>query len=71
MGYSFSPSLFLGALIQYDRDTDLVNANVRFNFIHSPLSNVYIVYNEQRFTFDGAPAPGRSVILKITKMLAM
>jgi len=71
LGYSFSPSLFLGALIQYDRDSDLVNANVRFNFIHSPLSDVFIVYNEQRFTFDGAPAPGRSLILKVTKMLAL
>jgi hypothetical protein len=61
----------LGALVQYDPDNDLVNANVRFNLIHSPLSDLFIVYNEQRVTFDGAPVAGRSVIVKFTKMFAL
>ncbi|HEX9690610.1 MAG TPA: DUF5916 domain-containing protein [Gemmatimonadales bacterium] len=71
VGYSFSPSMSLGALVQYDPDNDLVNANVRFNLIHSPLSDLFIVYNEQRVTFDGAPVAGRSVIVKFTKMFAL
>ncbi|MFQ6047423.1 MAG: DUF5916 domain-containing protein [Gemmatimonadales bacterium] len=68
--YSFTPNMFVDALAQYDADRDRLNANVRFNLIHHPLSDLFIVYNEQRFTTDGGPAPGRSVILKFTQMVS-
>ncbi|MFQ5702727.1 MAG: DUF5916 domain-containing protein [Gemmatimonadales bacterium] len=66
---SFTTNMFVGALVQYLADRDLLNVNVRFNFIHGPLSDLFIVYNEQRFTSDTSLAPGRSVILKFTQML--
>lgn len=77
--YSFTTNMFLDALSQYDPERHLLNANVRFNLIHHPLSDLFLVYNEQRFTSlvalqPGGPlqsvAPGRSVILKFTQMLA-
>jgi hypothetical protein len=68
--YSFTSNMFVDGLAQWDPDRDLLNLNIRFNLIHHPLSDLYIVYNEQRFTFDGSPAPGRSVIVKITQMFA-
>lgn len=68
--YSFTPNMFVDGLAQWDPDQDLLNLNVRFNFIHAPLSDLFVVYNEQRFTYDGSPAPGRSVIVKFTRMLA-
>jgi hypothetical protein len=70
MNYSFTRNMFIDALVQYDPASELFNSNVRFNFIHHPLSDVYIVWNEQRF-FTGDPVkPGRSLTLKVTQMVA-
>ncbi len=68
--YSFTTNMFVDALMQYDADTNQLNANIRLNVIHHPLSNLYIVFNEQRFITDGGPAPGRSIIVKLTQMLS-
>ena len=68
--YSFSTKMFLDALTQYDQATKLFNANVRFNLIHRPLSDLFIVFNEQRFTTPDAPSAGRSVVVKFTQMMA-
>jgi hypothetical protein len=68
--YSFNTNMFIDALAQYDPDQDRFNANVRFNLIHRPLSDLFIVYNEQRITGPDAPVPGRGVIVKITRMVA-
>ena len=60
-------------LVQYDPGSELVNTNVRFNFIHPPLSDLFIVFNEQRFTAlqDGLPVkPGRGLTVKVTQMVA-
>ena len=69
--YSFTTNMFLDALGQYDPDRHLLNANVRFNLIHHPLSDLFVVFNEQRISVPGDPyvAPGRSVIVKFTQML--
>ncbi|NIP56823.1 MAG: hypothetical protein GWM92_01720, partial [Gemmatimonadetes bacterium] len=59
------------ALLQYDDEQDLLNANVRFNLIHAPLSDVFLVYNERQFVgVDGTP-PGRSLALKVTRMFGL
>jgi hypothetical protein len=68
--YSFSPDMFVDALSQYDPGSKQVNANVRFNLIHHPLSDLFIVYNDQRFLTADAPVAGRSITLKFTQMLA-
>jgi hypothetical protein len=68
--YSFTTNMFLDALTQYDAAIKQFNANVRFNVIHHPLSDLFIVYNEQRFTTPDAPVPGRSLVVKFTPMLS-
>ena len=68
--YSFSTNMFLDSLVQYNRDQDQINANVRFNFIHRPLSDFFVVYNEQRFTNGLAVNPGRAIIVKFTQMMS-
>jgi hypothetical protein len=75
--YSFTTNMFVDALAQYDAERNRLNLNVRFNLMHHPLSNLYLVWNEQRFTTDfpldypaGAPLPGRSLVVKLTRMLA-
>ena len=68
--YSFNENMFIDALVQYDPGSELINSNVRFNLIHSPLSDVFIVWNEQRFETGEGITPGRSLSIKVTKMLA-
>ena len=68
--YSFSPVMFIDALSQYDPTTDQLNANVRFNLIHHPLSDLFIVYNDQRFLTSDAPTVGRSIAIKLTQMFS-
>ncbi|MGW8266822.1 MAG: DUF5916 domain-containing protein [Longimicrobiales bacterium] len=68
--YSFTRNMFVDALVQYDPATDQYNSNVRFNFIHHPLSDLYVVWNEQRFFTGEDVRPGRSVTLKVTQMVA-
>jgi hypothetical protein len=67
--YSFNTRMFLDSLIQYTTDLKQFSANVRFNLIHHPLSDLFIVYNEQQFTDRDVPA-GRGLIVKYTHMLA-
>jgi hypothetical protein len=68
--YSFNEDMFIDALVQYDPRSKLLNSNVRFNWIHSPLSDVFIVWNEQRFATGEGIRPGRSLTVKVTKMFA-
>jgi uncharacterized protein DUF5916/cellulose/xylan binding protein with CBM9 domain len=69
--YSFTTNMFVDALTQYTPDSRRFNANVRFNLIHHPLSDFFLVYNDQRFLTGDGPIPGRSVVLKFTQMIAM
>ncbi|MEO8450727.1 MAG: DUF5916 domain-containing protein [Gemmatimonadota bacterium] len=70
--YSFTTKMFLDAFTQYDAEGHLFNANIRFNLIHHPLSDVFVVFNEQRLTPPDQPdiRPGRSVVIKVTQSLA-
>ena len=68
--YSFTPAMFVDALAQYDPTSEQLNANVRFNLIHHPLSDLFLVYNDQRFLTADAPIAGRSIALKVTQMLS-
>ena len=68
--YSFNPDMFVDALVQYDPAYNVFNSNVRFNLIHAPLSDLFLVWNEQRITTGDGTPPGRSLTLKLTRMLS-
>ena len=68
-GYSFSSNMFLDTLLQYRTDVKQFSANVRFNLIHRPLSDFFIVYNESQFS-DSTQAAGRGLVVKCTQMFA-
>ncbi|MGI8782728.1 MAG: DUF5916 domain-containing protein [Acidobacteriota bacterium] len=48
LNYSFNTNMFLTALIQYNSDRHDTASNIRFNIIHKPLSDFFLVYNERR-----------------------
>ena len=70
--YSFTTNMFFDALAQYDPRAHLLNANMRFNLIHHPLSDLFVVVNQQRISTPDAPvvAPGVGVIVKYTQMFS-
>jgi hypothetical protein len=68
--YSFNTNMFIDALVQYDPGSELLNTNVRFNLIHHPLSDLFIVFNEQRFATGEDIPPGRGLTIKATQMVA-
>jgi len=65
--YGFSPRLFLNAFFQYNADTRQVSSNIRFNFTHHPLSDLYIVYNDRRDTTNGGLVE-RALVVKVTNL---
>jgi len=69
VNYSFTTNMFLDSLVQYDQDRRRLNANIRFNVMHHPLSDLFVVYNEQQFRDRPDLLPGRSIIVKFTQMM--
>ena len=56
--------MFLNALIQYNSDLKEISSNIRFNFIHKPLSDLFLVYNERRSSTGEVTE--RALIAKLT-----
>jgi len=68
LGLDFSTRLSLAGLIQYNSRTDQVLTNLRFNFIHTPGADLFVVYNERRLP-DDSQLIDRAVIVKFTHLL--
>lgn len=71
---SFSTRMFLNAFLQYNSVTHQLASNVRFNLIHHPLSDVFLVYNDARFVDLERPSatqvPSRALVLKVTHLFS-
>ena len=65
--YGFSPRFFLNAFVQYNADTHQVSSNIRFDIIHHPMSDLYLVYNDRRDTLNGQLVE-RAFIIKLTNL---
>jgi hypothetical protein len=73
--YSYSTKFLTGAWVQYNDATGELVTNVRVNFIHSPLSDLFLVYSERR---DLEPSDNgvsdllldRRITIKLTKLFA-
>ena len=69
LNYNFNTKMFLNALLQYNTDTHQVSSNLRFNLIHRPLSDFFLVYNERRDERTNALID-RALIAKVTYLMA-
>ena len=69
LNYNFTTSMFANALVQYNTDNRQWTSNLRFNIIHRPLSDFFLVYNEKRDDRTGLML-SRAVIAKMTYMVA-
>jgi Domain of unknown function (DUF5916) len=67
--YAFTTTLYLGAFVQYNADVDQIVTNVRFHFIHAPLSDFFVVYTE-RYDVAHSAVLERFITAKLTKLFA-
>jgi hypothetical protein len=64
---SFSTNLLTSAYVQYNSAGDLAALQVRLNYIFRTIDNVFLLYNETRFTGGIFSAKSnRSLVLKVT-----
>jgi hypothetical protein len=69
VNYNFNTRMFVNALLQYNTDSRQWSSNIRFNVIHRPLSDFFLVYNERRDERSGELLD-RAVIAKMTYLMA-
>ena len=67
--FTFTPLMFISALLQYNSSNDSVSTNLRLRWEYQPGSELFVVYNEQRDTL--APRfpelENRAVVIKINR----
>jgi hypothetical protein len=73
--YAHDTRTFASAYVQYNEASDELVTNARFNLIHAPLSDIFLVFTERRLLHDepgGSPAGvvERGLTLKATRLLA-
>jgi len=69
LGYFFTPRIYLQSLVQYSDQIDRLSANVRFGWLNTAGTGLFIVYNEIQ-GIDQLDGPlGRSLTLKYTRQL--
>ena len=72
--YSFTPSLYLQANVQYNDDTRGLGTNLRLGWLDTAGTGLFIVYNDAyqsgRFEDTGIPAgpKQRQLVIKYTKL---
>ncbi|UCF35300.1 MAG: carbohydrate binding family 9 domain-containing protein [Acidobacteriota bacterium] len=66
--YNFNTRMFVSSLIQYSSRDGFVASNIRFRWIHRPLSDFYLVYNERRTT--QGEVLDRALIAKLTYLFS-
>lgn len=65
--YAYSTTLYAGAFVQYNADTDQIVTNIRLQFIHAPLSDFFLVFTERRAVGAG-PVLERFLTAKVTRL---
>jgi hypothetical protein len=68
----FNTRTFLSSSVQYNRVEKELLTNVRFNLIHAPLSDIFVVFSERRrtlLTVGEAAVIDRGLTLKVTRLV--
>ncbi|MGE0455304.1 MAG: DUF5916 domain-containing protein [Vicinamibacteria bacterium] len=68
VSYSFTPRLYLQGLVQYNDTIDNWSTNLRFGWIQTANTGLFLVYNENRESESGLPLRDRSLTLKFSRL---
>ena len=70
LSYSFTPKIFVEALVQYNDRIDDWSTNLRFGWLQRAGAGFYVVYNETRdIGSAGTGVPERSLIIKLSRLV--
>ena len=64
LSYSFTPKILLQALVQYNELDDILGTNLRFSWLRSANTGLFLVYNEVDERGFSDRTAGREIILK-------
>jgi len=70
--YGHNTRTFLSSFVQFNQATRELITNVRFNLIHAPLSDVFVVFSERRQTdapVGMRPVLDRGITVKVTRLV--
>jgi hypothetical protein len=70
LSYSFTPSVFVQGLVQYNDRADLWSTNLRFGWYQKGSAGLFVVYNDTQ-GLDGSDLlrPDRSFVVKISRLI--
>jgi hypothetical protein len=74
LNFTFTPRMFLSGLLQYSSSSDRFGVNVRLRWEYMPGSEIFLVYTEDRDTYDFQRFPvmsNRGLALKVTNLLRL
>ena len=68
LSYSFNPKMLLQALLQYNSGNDTLSTNLRFSWLQTATSGLYVIYNEFDDSSIGALPKGKEFSIKYSYM---
>ena len=68
LSYSFNPKMLLQALLQYNSGNDTLSTNLRFSWLQTATSGLYVIYNEFDDNSIGALPKGKEFSIKYSYM---
>ena len=73
LGYSFRPNIFVQSLLQYSNRTDVWSANVRFGWLGTAGTGLFVVLNEAQGIGDFMDPLDRDrrVVIKYTRQFEL
>ncbi|MFQ5704751.1 MAG: DUF5916 domain-containing protein [Gemmatimonadales bacterium] len=69
VAYSFTPRIFVQSLLQYNNQSDDFSVNVRFGWLNTAGTGLFVVYNEVQQTVSPTGPLDRTFIVKFTRQL--
>lgn len=69
LGWFFTPRVYVQSLVQYSDQIDTWSANVRFGWLNTAGTGLFLVYNEVQGIEDPTGPLGRSLHLKFTRQV--
>jgi len=68
--YSFTPRMFVAALMQYNSSLNALGTNLRFRWEYQPGSELFVVYTDERDTLDprSIRLENRAIVVKATRL---
>ena len=71
---TFTPRMLLSGLVQFNSSADSFSTNVRFRWEYAPGSEVFLVWTEQRESYEFKRFPAlenRGLVIKATRLLRL